>query len=272
VASLAAALAAPQAAAYPTSIVFAPTGEVMPWGQVTNVTSVSMNLGPVRGPGPWWLANQFGLLPGGAYGDTGFAFGGVEAGIDAHNGDLFATRGASLAGQTNAYVKTLVNLKVQVLVEKGWLPSLAVGGIVAPFAPGRSPDVLFLAGTKSLAGWGRLTLGFADFYSADVTVFYGTAPFFEGKGSALVAGYESPPLGPFSFVLDHVGGVGEINSTNAALVLTPFQGAAAASLLVGMYFGNDRRQAETRYVGLFAELVVSWRLADAFGPRPAAPP
>lgn len=254
-----------RAAAYPTSIIFAPTGEVRRLGEVSHIGYVSMIASPRAAPGVSWFANEVGVLPLLPFGESGVSFGGLEVGIDAYNADLFAT--------PNAYVKPLVNAKVQLLTEHAWVPATAIGFITAPFQASRSQNALFFALTKSLdfgeTKLGRVTLGLAHYYTNDRTVFYGSQPLFEDKHSGFIGGYESPALGRFSFAIDHVGGVGEINSTNAAISVTPFDGASVA---LGAFLANDRRTEQTRIDGAFAAVFITWSVIKAFATAPPPPP
>jgi hypothetical protein len=243
------------AQAYPTSVIFAPTGDVRTFGGVTHTGYMSMTVKPHEAPGAWWFCNQFSVLPQIPYGKSGVSFGGFEIGLDWHNGDLFGTQGT--------YVKPLLNGKIQLFTEYGLLPHLSVGYITAPAHSSRSPEMIYLVATKTLgdseSNIGRLTLGAANFYNQQGTVFYGTKPFFEDKPSAVIAGYESPEFGPFSLLFDHVGGVGEVSSTNVAVVFAPFAGDGG-TLLFGGYFGNDRRTEEGRFRGLFAMVIMNWNI------------
>lgn len=106
-------------------------------------------------------------------------------------------------------------------------------------------------------GLGRLTLGLgaslggardADRYAETQPVFYSTAPFPRSSGLFLIAGYESPPLGPFGLAIDHVGGVSEISATNIAISVSA---VAGTTLGVGGYLGSD---PAAFYGGLFVYL------------------
>lgn len=253
------------ASAFPSSVVFAPTGEAKDLGTVSHFGYAAMSLKPQVRPGVSWVGNQVGLLPRIKYGGSGLTFGGVEVGVDAFNADYL--------GQPNAYVKPLVNGKLQLLMETGWVPAFAVGYIGAPFRMERSQNLFYGSVTKSLsvggAKLGRLTLGFGHCENDDRTVFYATAPFAKAASFLLLGGYESPSLGPLSIAIDQIGGVGEINSTNAAINLTPFDGATVSG---GAFFSNDRSTEQARIDGAMAFVTIQWNVITAFAGKPSPAP
>lgn len=258
--ALTAVLAAPGAAgAYPLSVLYAPTGDVRRLGQVGNIAFTSLLVEPRGVPGQFWFASEVGVMPEIPYGASGVGFGGLEVGVDLHNADLFGTPAN--------YVKTLFNAKAQLLTERDWTPNVAVAFFASPFQASRSINALFVVATKTLLAGatplGRFTAGLSRYFNGDRTVFYGTPPFFQDTRWGLVAGYESPAFGPFSLAIDHVGGVGELSSTNLGLGVTP---QAGVTVTVGAYAGNDRRTVDSRYLGVFAAIAVAWSVRAA--PRP----
>lgn len=249
------------ARAYPTSVVFAPTGDARGAGEAGALAYSSLNVGPTVSPGVTWLGLETGVVPRLEY-VPGLAFGGLEVGVDVFNADL--------AGTQSAFVKMVLNAKAQLFTETPWTPHVAVG--VIGFAPlsDRGQNGVYAAFTKSIAvgarSFGRVTGGLAHYFARNPTVFHGSWPLADTR-NGLLAGYESPAFGPFSFAVDHVGGSGEINSSNIALNFTPVNGATIA---VGGYLGNDRRVASATYDGAFAYLYMTWNFLKVFGIQAAS--
>jgi hypothetical protein len=247
------------ASAYPSAVVFAPSGEARTLGCVGTFLYTGLFYRPQVAPGASWVGTDVGLAPGIAYGGTGVGFGGLEIGVDAINPFVYP-------GET-PYVKPVFNAKAQLLTENAWLPNVAVGAM--EIAPTRhSQNVGYVSMTKTLGtverSYGRVTLGLASSFTDDSNVFRATPPF-EGTRLFPIAGYASPSFGPLSFAIDHVGGVSEVSSTNVAVNLTPLEGVTWS---VGGFFGNDRQHDGTTYDGLFTYLAVSFRViarADAAG-------
>jgi hypothetical protein len=276
VAACAAALCPTLALAYPTSVVFAPTGDVKGPGDVGALFYYAAYVKPSFGTGPTWVGADIGLLPKMAYGDSGLSFGGLEVGVDAIATDI--------AGTDGAFIKPVFNFKLQLLTESGWIPHFSIGAMeVSPFRIERSMNLVYGSFTKTLmsssgTSYGRVTLGLGgalnnpagDPYKDVAPVFYATAPFSGGSRLLMLAGYESPAFGPFSIGLDHVGGYSEVSSTNLALNMTPFEGG---TLAIGGFVGSD---PNAFYGGAFAYLVLNFNAIKTFGqkeePAPAAPP
>jgi len=250
---------APPVFAYPSSVVFAPNGEVKALGEVGLFGYGSLALAPSAAPGVAWLGAQVGILPAFRYGRSGVSFGGMEVGVDLFNADLLGT--------PNAYAKVLFNSKLQLVTESRWSPSASLGMMeVAPFRPERSMNFLYGALTKTLniggRSYGRLTVGIGwvantfigDPFAATAPTFKGSWPFPASARLALLAGYETPAFGPVSFAVDHVGGVSEISSTNVVL-----NAALGKGLLwsVGGWFGNDPAAFAC---GLFTIVTISGNL------------
>ena len=82
-----------------------------------------------------------------------------------------------------------------------------------------------------------------------------------------LVGLESPAFGPFSFAVDHVGGRGEVSSTNLALNIAPLDGVTWA---FGAFFANDRAREATTYDGLFTYLAFSSSVTGWFRSRAPA--
>lgn len=267
---MAVALGGGTAAAYPTSVVFAPTGEAKGFGDVSPLFYTSMTLTPAVGPGTNWACIEVGVLPRFEYGG-GVFFGGLEIGANLIASDLLGTG--------HDYVKPVFDAKLHILVEKGWLPHVAVGIMeVNPFRWNRSLNLTYVSLTKTLqfgeTSYGRLTLGMGgslgdfsgDPYKTSFPTFYGTKPFSKDSRAAMILGYESPSFGPFSIGIDHIGGVSEVSTTNVALNLAPIDGAVFA---VGGWFGSD---PDAFAAGAFAYAVLSFNLGKTFGPKPPPEP
>jgi hypothetical protein len=242
---------ASSANAYPSAVVFAPSGEVRGLGCVGTFLFTGLLYRPQVAPGVSWAGTNVGVAPAIGYGSSGVGFGGLEIGIDAMNPFVYP-------GEP-PYVKPVFNAKLQLVTESAWTPSTAIGAM--EIAPTRhSEDVGYVSTTKTLGtderNYGRVTLGLGTSLSRDPNVFRATPPF-EGTALFPIAGYASPALGPISFAIDHIGGVSEVSSTNVALNLTPLQGVTWS---IGGFFGNERQHEETTYDGLFTYLAVSFRV------------
>lgn len=260
---------------YPTSIIFAPNGDVKAAGDLSMFAYAGLELAPEVQAESIWIGFQVGVVGSYRYGHSRFAFGGVELGFDALLSDQ--------AGTPQAYVKPMFNLKVGLLTEyhdspseaDGWVPHLAVGvQDVAPYKFSRSLNLVYWSGTEPITigqvYLGRVTLGMGGvanrFSEANADVFSETWPFPPGSHLVLLAGYESPSAGPFSFALDHVGGTSEISSTNAAVSLTPLQGA---TITIGVALANEVPGSRVWSIGGFFCLSFNFNVIRTF--RPAAP-
>jgi hypothetical protein len=259
------------ALAYPTAVVFAPTGDAKAAGDVGALLYYSQSFKPGFGQGPTWLGVNVGLIPRIPYGKSGLSFGGLEIGVDGFASDLYGTPGA--------FVKPLLNAKLQLITEAKWIPNVAIGIMgFYPFRIERSMSFAYGSVTKTIEisgrSYGRFTLGLGgvlnqpgnDPYRTSYPVFYATAPFARDSKLALIAGYESPALGPLSIAIDHIGGYSEISSTNVALNLTPIEGG---TLAIGGFFGSD---PNAFYGGMFAYLYLNFNVVKAFGKKKDAPP
>lgn len=257
-------LIAGTAHAYPSSVVFAPTGESRAFGEVGLFGYTSWVLHRKVAPGVTWFGLQVGVVPKIAYRDGGPSFGGVEVGTDLFASDLPST--------PDTFVKPVANVKVQPLTQWGALPSVALGVMgVSPFRRERSLDMVYGSLTRSLAiagrDYGKLTLGFAgilgprgdDPYRESLPVFRGSWPFASRARMALLGGWSSPSFGPLSLAIDHIGGVSELSSTNVALSLTPAPGATWA---VGGWVVTDRASYAS---GAFTYLAIDWSIPRTFG-------
>lgn len=232
---------ATEAAAYPTGVVFAPSGYVADFG----AASLYSYTGFYREGLNYWTGLQVGVLPGWApWGEGGPAFGGVEAGVD-----LIAGVGAV------PLYKPIANVKVGLLAEGPWWPAIGVG--FSNFAFTSVPNSLNAAygsASRSLSLGGRelgtLTLGAMRVFPGDPAAFSPSPPF--PAPYALLAGFVLPKLGPFGLGIDHVGGNSELSSTNLVLNLELVPGAGAS---IGYAFGHDRsvRSPDAIFTQVFAD-------------------
>jgi hypothetical protein len=262
-----------EAAAYPSSIVFAPTGEAKAFGDVAPLMYGAMSFTPTVGHSSTWLCLEAGVLPRFEYGSSGVSFGGLELGVNAIMSDL--------AGTPDAFIKPVFDLKLHLIAETGYVPHLAVGIMeVDPFHWNRSMNLTYVAVTKTIEvsgrNLGRLTLGFGgalgdfddDPYRDTLPAFYATAPFPKTSRAVLIGGYESPTFGPFSLGIDHLGGASEVSSTNVALNFLPIEGTVIG---LGGWFGSD---PDAWVAGAFSYLLINFNVGKVFGAKdeePAAP-
>lgn len=251
------------ARAYPSSVVFVPSGEAKRLGGVTVFGYTAGVARPRSAPGASWFGVEAGVLPRVPYsaeeGQNGdkdaLSFGGLELGADLFDADL--------QGTPDAYVKPVFNAKVQPLTEHDWSPSFAIGILgIAPGRPSRALNLVYGSATKTLGAprFGRFTLGLArvgndfsrDRFAAAHPAFRSSWPFATTSRLALLAGYESPAFGRFGLAVDHFGGVSEVSSTNLALNVTPLDGA---TWTLGAWIANDTRQLTS---GWFTALTLGW--------------
>jgi hypothetical protein len=233
-------LAASSAHAYPSAVVFAPTAESKPFGKVSAFAYGASVLSPAPktfAVAPWFGV-QAGVMPSIALGN-GIALGGAELGIDA-------------LGPGDGTYKPVLNGKLSLLKQVGWVPSVGVGFMqFAPTRARRSLDMGYVSLTETLVlgarktNLGSFTAGYARSFARRAAegaepVFHGTFPFSFDDRSAVVLGYCSPSLGIFSIGLEHVGGYSEMSGTTAGLFATPLDWLYVAA---GVLFGNDRSAA-----------------------------
>src|SRR5215475_3307238 len=79
------------ASAYPTSVVFAPTGDAKGLGDVGTLLYSSMVFTPSVSPGLSWFGADIGVLPKLTVGNSTLPFGGLEIGVDGIVSDLLGT-------------------------------------------------------------------------------------------------------------------------------------------------------------------------------------
>jgi hypothetical protein len=260
VATCALLLCARDAYPYPSSVVFAPTAESRGFGELGVFAYGGVTFAKPITSDATWFGVQGGVVPRIRYGESGFAFGGVEIGADLL---------MDLRGTPDAFVKPVLNAKVQALTEGELVPGVGVGILaVAPGARARSLDFLYGSLTKSLGltesgapRSGKVTLGIAaslhassdDPYAASLPVFRASWPFVPPSRLALLGGYTSPSFGAFQLAIDHIGGVTEVSSTNAAVSLSPVSGMTWA---LGGWMQTD---LSARSGGAFTYLALDFR-------------
>src|SRR4051812_34198990 len=149
-------LAEGTASAYPTAVIFAPTGDVHAGGDVGVLFYWPIAFAPSVGPGQSWFGADVGVIPRVPYGDSGLSFGGLEIGFDAINSDLIGT--------PDAFVKPVFNAKLQLVAEYKWVPHISLGVMeLDPFKISRSMNMIYGSATKTIevngTSYGRVTLG-----------------------------------------------------------------------------------------------------------------
>jgi len=259
---LATATSSRRAEAYPTAVIFVPTGDAQPAYNTNTYVfgSVPLGAGTELALTPW-VGTQLGLGPSreDRTSDSPL-FGGFELGVDA-------------LGVGDGKYKLVVNAKVQLLAQwRALSPDLAIGMMqLAPFDFDHSVSLAYAVASWELrAGQtelGRLTLGYGHSIrsrslEAEDPVFHGSFPFSRRTRSALLMGYSSPAWGRLSLSADHFGGYSEASSLNFAVSV---RATGWLAIQAGPYFGLDRRD-DYRSDGAFANAAISW---DLRRPRPA---
>jgi hypothetical protein len=249
--------AAEDAQAYPSSVIFAPTGETRDLANVEVFGYTALSLAPEVSSGASWFGIQGGIFPGfkvGRVAGEDVRVGGMEVGVDAINADLYGT--------DEQYLKPLANAKLGIVSATKYTPALAIGGMIAPFQRARSQNLMYTAATKEIEigghSFGTLTAGFGLFWNKSTEIYSGTAPFRKRDRAGLMGGYTSPSLGPFSVSVDYIGGTGEMNSTNAGV---GFKANDFFSVFLGAFFANNR---DDRDDGAFLQIAAEWDIIDSF--------
>lgn len=248
-------LAAP-AEAYPTCIIFVPTGTTVAAGQ-GNLAFYNAYYGNLTST---WAGMNVGLLPELPYGGSGLTFPGLEVGVD--------VIGEPGLGPD---IKPIGNVKLGLVKEAGFVPDLAVGLMSWAFtAPDRSLNMGYaaLTHTASLGGadLGRGTLGLGQAFPSVPDQFKGTWPL-PGGNQSLMFGWEFPAVGPFTMAFDHVGGDSEVSGTCWVLNCELVPGTYAS---IGYAFGHERTD-DPMPDGYFIQTYTNFDLLKAFGP-PAKEP
>lgn len=258
-------LAAGTAEAYPSAVVFLPSGETRRFGTVASFFYAASVVSPA--PRKFkvspWLSLQAGVLPSIDVGG-GASIGGLEVGADLLTG-------------VRDRVKPAFNAKGTLIHQFGWFPSISVGFMqFAPTLRDESLDFGYVMATEAIVvgrskvSLGALTAGLGHSFAPKrpagaEPVFHGTWPFAFGARQALGLGYVSPKFGILSFGVEHLGGYSEISGTNVAIFVSPL---SWLTLTGGAGFANDRR-ARYRADVLFTAITVDFDLAP---PPPPPPP
>lgn len=274
--------AAPRPAhAYPTSVVFAPTGESLSFGAFATGAYAGLAAFPAVGFGGAWGGLNVGLVPSIEFATTSagkIAGAGAEVGFDIFGPD---EKGEALL---------VFNAKIQLLAEGTYWPALAIGFFQLTPTPNRGASLGYFALTKSftISGveLGQLTFGlmrsFADrtlvapqcFVSGAPTCLFRGSPPFEDENGGLIAGYQSPWLGPITFSIDHLGGTSAVSSTNLLINVRFWEDGVGgfASIGVGGFISNDRRDTSLLQDGVFTTFYFSSSLLGLFGWDPLKEP
>jgi hypothetical protein len=250
------------ARAYPTAVIFAPTGEAKGLGETIAYAYTSVMLSPELSgqTGASWTGFNLGVLPKVPYGKSGVSFGGLELGVDA----IFANGGKG---------KTVFNGKLQLVTETTFTPHVAVGFAEwASFQPSLSLSMGYVTLTKTLRfgehNFGAITAGMEYNFTDDPKVYRGSWPFRDEK-YGLLLGYQSPDFGPISVGVDHVAGYSEVGATYFALNLQVVPGGI---ITLGAFLQNNRRDDERPlYDGAFTFFTVIFNALDLVGLRKAPP-
>ncbi|MEB3330520.1 MAG: hypothetical protein VKQ33_14945 [Candidatus Sericytochromatia bacterium] len=240
------------ALAYPTSLIFAPTGDVMGAG----AGCLSFYNAFYGTAVDCWTGYNVGLVPSFPYGDTGLSFPGLEVGID-----VLASPGRLPA------IKPTGNVKLGLLSEADLWPSLALGYMsVAVLHPANSLNFGYVSATKTIEAGGRqlgrLTLGGAYAAPRDPEEFTPTWPL-PGSNATFLAGWEFPSVGPFSFAVDSIGGISEISGTCFVMNLEIVPGTFAS---LGYAIAHDRDS--TYPDGYFLQTYTNFDLGASLRPAP----
>lgn len=281
--ALAIASGALDARAYPTSVVYAPNGEALPFGSFSVGAYAGVGLAPLPVHfGSGWGGFDVGVAPSFDIAKTSagtIAFAGAEIGFDVFGPDA------------DGNPTGVFNAKIQLLKEDTYWPSISVGIFQLSPEVKRGAMLGYFTLSKNLSvrdvELGQLTFGmmtsFADgarvapqcFVSgATSCVFRGSEPFLDGNG-AFLAGYLSPWIGPVGFAVDFVGGTSAVSSTNAAMNFRIWQDGSGGFLAAGVggFFANDRRLAPAgpgAEDGIFLQVTLVSSLKGLFGWDPMA--
>jgi hypothetical protein len=264
--------------AYPSSVVFAPTGEALSQGEYSAFAYSQLTFratDPTNGQHNMQLANTWvggnvGIVPSVPYG-RGFSFGGIEVGANLCSPDI--------TGDTR--IMPTFDFKINFLAQEGdYVPAIGAGVIGFSTLPQQAFNMAYLSFTRTLKwrgpSYGDLSLGGGTLLipasqrypecltSGEPCAFRGAPPFGDATNFITILGYASPEWGPFSFAIDQVGGTSMLSSFNLSVNLKLVEGAYAS---LGASFANDRRTEVTQGYpsdGLFFMISVSSALNQIF--------
>lgn len=263
--------------AYPTSVVFAPTGESLPFGSFATGFYAGLVASPQLSFGSSWTGIDVGVIPTIDIASTPagkISFAGGEIGFDVFGPDE-SGRG-----------RLVFNVKLQLLREATYWPAVSVGFFqLSPDANGAA-SLGYFALSKSFSigdtELGQLTFGmmrsFADrnyiapqcyVSGARSCLFLGSPPFVDDNG-AFIAGYLSPWFGPIGFSIDHLGGTSAVSSTNLLVNVRLWEDQAGGVGVAGIggFLSNDRRESPPgpgAPDGVFVTFFVTSSLTGLFG-------
>jgi len=242
------------ARAAPSAVVSAPTGTVYKEGDLVAYTSQTA---------------------------TG-AQAGLWSGLTTGAGRFFAIEvGADVwlpTDERGARATPLANAKIALADERGWRPATALGVYQLSSNAESSADLVYISFTKAFASrrteFGSLTLGtFASLAPAerttrcaDACAFRGSFPMADDRWG-LLAGWSSPPVGPFHLAMDVITGTSLASGANALVTL---DAEPYLHPFVGMNFAVDRRQELHPSDVLFVGVVFSPKVGSRADPRPCA--
>lgn len=221
--------------AYPTAVIFSPSGKSLPAYNVNAYLYGGLAVPTSRFEVNPWAGLQWGLFPAPARDASRPRFGGMEVGLD-------------VLGTGSGPNKLVLNAKVQLLAAWGKAgPDLSVG--LMQFALGdfsRSMNFGYVVASRAFCVGGRsigeLAVGWGHSFapsppSGQSRAFEGTFPFRPSAREAVLLGYTTPSFGPFSAAIDHFGGTSEASDLYAGLNV-----AACSWLLVtpGAYLSLAR--------------------------------
>lgn len=268
------------AAAYPTAIVFSPSGEALTFGNFGFGTIGAINMSPLPPAfGSGWLGFTAGVVPSIDIHKTPvgmLGLGGAEVGFDL------------VVDATGTPIFNF-NAKIQILQEAKYWPATSIGIFELSPDSQRNLALGYIVASKALklgdTYIGQFTLGLMRSFGdpplvtpgclksgAPRCLFRGSSPF-EDENGALLAGYFSPWFGPFGFGIDYVGGTSDVSSANFSLNLRLWNDdhGGFAVLGAGGYLGNDRRPSPPgpgAFDGLFLNFTFAASLTKILGSDP----
>lgn len=270
------------ASAYPSSVIYAPSGEALPFGSFALGAYAGLGLSPDVAFGSGWGGLNIGVVPSIDIANTPagkIAFAGAEIGFDVFGPDE--------VGEP----RFVLNAKVQLLKDSAFIPAIAIGFFQISPDPGRSAMLGYFSLSKSITirdiEFGQVTFGMMRSFAgssliapqcfvsgAPACLFRGAAPF-EDQNGAFLAGYLSPWFGPVGFSIDHVGGTSAVSSTNLAVNFRFWQDDTGGFAFVGLggFISNDRRDSPPgpgATDGVFIQAALISSLAGLFGWDPTS--
>lgn len=241
--------------AYPTSIAFVPSADVLEFGKVrvdgyaiARVSPSPIEVSAAAG------AVTIGVSPGVPL-SPGLEPLKLEVGFDA----LRTSDGSWLP---------LASAKVTLTSERGFLPALALGVLSVSLDSWPGLALEYLVAGKTLragsASLGRLTLGLVHSgarpaerppacIERNACAFRGSWPFSDRGSWAPLAGYELPLTGALYVAVDHFGGTSALGTTNVIVAYS----WSSLSASVGAWLTHDRRReilGHEPWDGVFAGL------------------